>query len=41
MKLFTNEQQKSYENFTKGKYEDTHTKDKIYCKVRNHCHLCR
>ena len=41
-KLLTNEQQKSYENakicyIWKETFEDTHAKDKIYRKLRDHC----
>ena len=40
--LLTNEQQKSHENakicyICKEKFEDKYTKDKNYCKVRDHC----
>ena len=43
MTLWTNEHQKSYENLRflyvyKEQFEDTHAKDKKYCKVRDHCH---
>ena len=43
MKSSTNEQQKSYQNanifyISTGKFEDTHARDKKYCKVRDHCH---
>ena len=43
MKLLTNEQQKSYQNakicyICKEKFQDKHTKDKSYCKVKDHCH---
>ena len=43
MKSSTNQQQKSYQNgriyYTcKEKFEDKNTKDKKYCKVRDHCH---
>ena len=43
MKLLTNKQQNSNENaktfyICKKKFEDEHTKDKKYCKVRDHCH---
>ena len=43
MKTITNEEQQSYQNakicyVCKGKFEDRHAKDKIYGKVRNHCH---
>ena len=42
-KLLTNEQQKSYKNekncyLCKEKFEDEHDKDKIYHKIRDHCH---
>ena len=42
-KLFTKEQQESYENakicyFCKGKFENKYLKDKKYLKVRDHCH---
>ena len=43
IKSSTNEQQKSYQNanvfyISTGKSEDTHARDKKYCKVRDHCH---
>ena len=43
MKLLTKEQQKSYENpkiccICKEKFEVKYLKDKIYRKVRDHCH---
>ena len=42
MKLFTKEQQESYENAkicyrSKEKFENKYVKDKIFCKLRNHC----
>ena len=42
IKLFTNEQQESYENakicyiYIK-KFEDKNVQDKKYCKVKDHC----
>ena len=43
MKLLTKEQQESYRNakicyICKEKFENKYVKDKIYCKVRNHCY---
>ena len=43
MKLLTKEQQESYENtkiryMCKEKFENKYLKDKIYRKVRDHCH---
>ena len=43
MKLLTNEQLTSYENakicfICKEKFEDKHTKDKVYSKVKDYCH---
>ena len=43
MKLLTKEQQESYENASicyicQQKFENKYLKDKIYCKVRDHCH---
>ena len=42
IKLFTNEQQESYENakicyIYKKKFEDKNVQDKKYCKVKDHC----
>ena len=46
MKLLTKEQQKSYQNakicyICKEKVEEKHAKNKIYCKVGDHCHYTR
>ena len=46
IKLLTKEQQDSYENakiyyICKEKLENKYVKDKIYCKVRDHCHYAR
>ena len=43
MKLFTKEQQESYENskicyICKEKFENEYLKDRKYRKVRDHCH---
>ena len=43
MKFQTKEQQESYKNaktcyICKEKFENKHMEDKIYPKVRNHCH---
>ena len=43
MKLLTKEQKQSYENtricyICKKKIENINSKDKKYCKVRDHCH---
>ena len=43
MKSSTNEKQNSFQNpkicyICKEKFEDKHTKDKTYWKVRDHCH---
>ena len=43
MKLLTNKRQESYENAKTGyifkeKFEDKYSKDKKYCKVRDHYH---
>ena len=44
IKSLTKEQQDSYENakiyyICKEKLENKYVKDKIYCNVRDHCHI--
>ena len=46
MKLSGNDQQESYENakncyVCKDKFEDKYTKEKTFCKVRDHWHYVR